>query len=58
MKYLVSAVVTAVLLTIAFGVMILSLNLQGYVVSRKSYFFVPAFARLAEKGNPSAKRRL
>jgi anoctamin-10 len=52
-QYLVSAIVTICMLTLAFWVMILSLNLQGYIIPKKKYhpFHFPSFAILAEEGN-------
>lgn len=51
-KYLVSAVVTAIMLSIAFYTMILSLNLQGYIRRRVSTnpFYFPQFTNLSEPG--------
>ena len=52
LHYIVSAIVTAFMLGLAFFIMILSLNLQGYIVPRKSYhpFHFPAFAILSVEG--------
>jgi anoctamin-10 len=51
-QYLVSAVVTAFMLGVAFLGMILSLNLQGYIVPKKAYhpFYYASFALLADEG--------
>ena len=54
-KYVVSFLVTALLLMVAFSLMIASLNLQGYVSElrasgRKSTFFIYRLAKLAESG--------
>ena len=54
-KYVVSFLVTALLLVVAFSLMIASLNLQGYVSElrasgRKSTFFIYRLAKLAEPG--------
>jgi anoctamin-10 len=54
-KYAVSFVITAALLAVAFGVMVASLNLQGYVSElrgsgRKSAFYILRLARLAQPG--------
>mmetsp|Transcript_30118 Transcript_30118/g.61431 ORF Transcript_30118/g.61431 Transcript_30118/m.61431 type:complete len:747 (-) Transcript_30118:50-2290(-) len=61
MKYVISALVTAVLLSGAFVVMIISLNMQGYVRPHDDRdrwqedndhpFYYPFFAQLAEEGN-------
>jgi anoctamin-10 len=53
LQYLFSAIVTICMLTLAFWVMILSLNLQGYIIPKKKYhpFHFPSFAILAEEGN-------
>jgi len=61
LKYFVSALITMMLLAVAFLVMILSLNLQGYVRPRDDRerwqsdhehpFYYPFFAHLAEDGN-------
>ncbi|KAL7557018.1 hypothetical protein ACA910_011084 [Epithemia clementina (nom. ined.)] len=59
-RYLVSAAVTLVMLAVAFSIMILSLNLQGYIRPQsnpsrwhdknKHPFHFPSFAILAEEG--------
>ena len=61
LRYLVSAVVTLVMLAVAFTVMILSLNLQGYIrpqsnpqrwhENNKHPFHFPVLASLAEEGH-------
>lgn len=49
-QYLVSAFVTGIMLTVAFWVMILSLNLQGYIrPQNKSLYFID-FAKLSIEG--------
>jgi anoctamin-10 len=52
-QYLFSAIVTICMLALAFWIMILSLNLQGYIIPKKKYhpFHFPSFAILAEEGN-------
>jgi anoctamin-10 len=62
LKYVVSAVASSVLLWLAFAVMILFLNLQGYIRPKSNPkrwndsnphpFHVQAFAALAEEGRP------
>lgn len=49
LQYLLSAVITAFMLTVAFRIMILSLNLQGYI-RPNSIFYVRDFAKLSEVG--------
>jgi len=51
-QYIVSALITGVMLTIAFWVMILSLNLQGYIRPRHQYhpFYFAGFAKLSMEG--------
>ena len=61
LKYVLSAIVTIAMLAVAFGVMILSLNLQGYINPKNNPerwhannphpFHFPALAVLAEEGN-------
>ena len=52
-RYLVSAIVTIGMLMVAFFVMILSLNMQGYIRQRQKYhpFHFPYLASLAEPGH-------
>ena len=54
LQYLVSGLVTSVLLAVAFFVMILSLNLQGYIRPSSHFrhhpFYFPRFAVLSEEG--------
>jgi len=60
LKYIVSALITVVLLGVAFFVMIMSLNLQGYIQPKRDPerwgehhrhpFHVPALSLLAEEG--------
>ncbi len=49
LQYLVSAVITAFMLGVAFWIMILSLNLQGYI-RPDSIFYVRDFAKFSEVG--------
>ena len=53
LKYLFSATVTGIMLSVAFFVMILSLNLQGYITpkyERFHPFYYPRLSSLAEEG--------
>jgi hypothetical protein len=52
LQYLISAIVTALMLVIAFFAMILSLNLQGYIRPRKRFhpLYYPRLAVLSEEG--------
>ena len=54
LQYLLSAMVTALMLSVAFSVMILSLNLQGYIRPSNSQdyhpFYFARFAILSEEG--------
>ena len=51
-QYLLSAIVTVLMLSFAFFAMILSLNLQGYIRPRERFqpFYYPRLAALAEEG--------
>lgn len=52
LQYLMSGAVTSLMLAVAFVVMILSLNLQGYIRPKNRYhpFYFGDFARLSEEG--------
>jgi anoctamin-10 len=52
LQYLVSAMATSLMLGVAFFVMILSLNLQGYIRPKNHYhpFYFGTFAKLSEEG--------
>ncbi|KAL3935105.1 MAG: hypothetical protein SGBAC_009308 [Bacillariaceae sp.] len=54
LQYVVSALVTSIMLVVAFTIMIVSLNLQGYIKPRSDDdyhpFYYPRFASLAGKG--------
>lgn len=52
LQYLFSAIVTSLMLAVAFCVMILSLNLQGYIQPKNRYhpFYFVDFAVLSEEG--------